>query len=239
MLVGDAPVRVDDEGLRHAVDAPVDTDATVGVGAGARVGITELGKPGLGLPGLVLVVDSVNRNDVSTRELCEQRMLVAARHAPGGEHVHERDLADQILARQPRRASLDGRQRERRHALAEQRGRQVFALVLERPVEQTEQYDGDRERRKRDNQTPGGETALTRALYPLPARTAPARADVNRDHSGATLPLRRRRGGRARRPVHHGIHRGWQTRADHRRARTRSSNARCRTRASARTAPRA
>src|ERR1700687_4844154 len=61
MLVANAAGPIDDEGLRHAIDAPIDANPPV-IGADPRIRIAERGDPGeRGIP-LVLVVDAVDRN---------------------------------------------------------------------------------------------------------------------------------------------------------------------------------
>src|SRR5262249_25940270 len=57
-LERDAAVAADQEGLRHAVDAPLDRGAAVLVGAVARERIAVAAEESAGVLGLVLVVDA-------------------------------------------------------------------------------------------------------------------------------------------------------------------------------------
>ena len=89
------PLAFDHEGLRHAVDAPVDRDAVVGVGADPRRRDCRARR---GTPpafsGASLLVDAEERARRSRSfSALEQRMLVAAGDAPAGKDVDHRHLA--------------------------------------------------------------------------------------------------------------------------------------------------
>src|ERR687891_2790267 len=62
VLVHDHTILADDEGLGHAVDAPLDADTAVLIGAGPGVGIAEVVEPFCGVLGPVLVVEAVDRD---------------------------------------------------------------------------------------------------------------------------------------------------------------------------------
>ena len=81
-LVGDAGVAADDEGFRHAVDAPFDRRAAAFVGAcrGERIAVAAEEAPRI--VGIVLVVDADQAHALVLRQLHEQRRFVMARHAP-------------------------------------------------------------------------------------------------------------------------------------------------------------
>ena len=64
MLVGDASRLVDDEGLRHPIDAEFDGDPPVEIGARAGIRVTQTVQPLARIFRLVLVVDAVDGNDV-------------------------------------------------------------------------------------------------------------------------------------------------------------------------------
>src|SRR3546814_13942862 len=87
VVPADASVAVDDEGLGHAGDAPLD-GGTAGIGADAPVGIAELGQPGGGVLRLVAVIDPVERHAGLLGQRAEEGMLSAAGHAPGSKEVH-------------------------------------------------------------------------------------------------------------------------------------------------------
>src|SRR4029077_962652 len=57
-LVGDLAVAADQEGLRHAVDAPFHRSAAVAVGAGRRERIAVPAEEAARVVGLVLVIDA-------------------------------------------------------------------------------------------------------------------------------------------------------------------------------------
>src|SRR3546814_2081600 len=90
----------DDEGLRHAVDAPVDGNAAIPVGAGPGVGIAQGIEPACGILGPVPVDEAMDRHDAFGAEPHEERMLVAAGGAPGGKDIDQRDFALEVSARQ-------------------------------------------------------------------------------------------------------------------------------------------
>ena len=89
MLEGDATVRADHEGFGHAVDAPIDRDAAIEVGAGARVGVAKCVEPTRGVLRMVLVIEAIDGRDGSRLHLHDQRMLNPTFDAPGGEHVDD------------------------------------------------------------------------------------------------------------------------------------------------------
>src|SRR3546814_15393602 len=68
-------------------------DPAIEVGAGPRIGIAQIVLPLGGVLGAVPMVDTVDRDDAVFLELHENRLLVAARRAPRGEHVDEGHLA--------------------------------------------------------------------------------------------------------------------------------------------------
>src|SRR3546814_6117762 len=104
VVPADASVAVDDEGLGHAGDAPLD-GGTAGIGADAPVGIAELGQPGGGVLRLVAVIDPVERHAGLLGQRAEEGMLSAAGQAPGSKEVHH----DHAAARQIRGCEEIGR----------------------------------------------------------------------------------------------------------------------------------
>src|SRR5450755_25629 len=93
LLVANDARSVDDKRFRHAVNAVVDADASVLVDDGRRIGIAILRKPGASVVRLVLVVETVDGNEIRLRELQQQGMLLAARDAPRRPHVEKPYLA--------------------------------------------------------------------------------------------------------------------------------------------------
>src|SRR5690606_34886554 len=92
MLVEDGAVRTDQEGFRHAVDAPVDHCAATLIHADGVIGIAELAQETERVLRLVLVVDARDPDAIILRQLHEQRMLLTARHAPRTPYVDQRYL---------------------------------------------------------------------------------------------------------------------------------------------------
>ena len=116
---------VDHEGLGHAVDAPVDADAAVGVDDGELCTDRRAARA-TAWPSrvLVLVVEADDGHDVRLRELDQQRVLDAARHAPRRPDVEQPHLALHVRRS---RACLPGlvqlRERERGRGLADRAAR--------------------------------------------------------------------------------------------------------------------
>src|SRR5918996_2930348 len=71
VLVHDHAILADHEGLGDTIDAPLDTDSPVEVGAGPGIGIAEVIEPFRGVLGPVLVVEAVDRDDAVLLELHE------------------------------------------------------------------------------------------------------------------------------------------------------------------------
>src|SRR3546814_3037692 len=90
VLVSNAAVPTDDEGLRHTVDTPVNRDPAIQIGAGACVRISQVIQPLGGVRGPVPVVETMDRDDVIRLELHEKRMLLSTGRAPGGENIDQR-----------------------------------------------------------------------------------------------------------------------------------------------------
>ena len=93
VLVDDLALAVDDERLGHAVDAPFDGRAAVAIDADRGEGIAVAAEEAARGRRLVLVVDAVELHAGPLLEGDQQRVLLHARHAPGGPEVHDRDLA--------------------------------------------------------------------------------------------------------------------------------------------------
>src|SRR5260370_41564657 len=121
MLVGNMAVASDDEVLRHAIDAPVVGYPSVASGARASVRIAYLVQPASGIIRTVLVVEPVHGHGAFFLEPHQQRVLLSASDAPGSEDVDQRHLVFEVIGRQAKRASLHGRQMERRNRASEER----------------------------------------------------------------------------------------------------------------------
>src|SRR5260370_41424526 len=74
--------------------------------------------------------------------------MLPAGDAPGGEHVDERGLADEIEIRQAESSTLHRRQAELRHRLVDQRRRNRARITVERPPEKGHQGDESCNRKK-------------------------------------------------------------------------------------------
>ncbi len=154
MLVQYPAVGSDDEGFRHAVDAPVDTGAAVEIGQHRAVGIAAAAQPladiGLG----ILVVDADQSHGAGLGQAHQERMLDLATGAPAGEEIDQQRLAEEIgiaaqrrLGRRRRfrlwKAQL--RQRKGRRRLADQRARQDPGIVAQADREEGQQHAEDQQ----------------------------------------------------------------------------------------------
>src|SRR5215831_7295590 len=96
LLVTNYALPVDDEGFRNAIHSIVDADAAVAIDDRRRVRIAVLREPGLACAGIVLVLETVDRYGLGRSELHEQRMLLAAGHAPRRPDVEQPHLASEV-----------------------------------------------------------------------------------------------------------------------------------------------
>src|SRR6266851_600593 len=92
-LVDDGPLAADDEGLRHAIDAPFDRGAAVAIDADDAERIAVAAEETPCVVGSVLVVDADELQPLVLAELGQQRRLVVTRHAPGRPDIDDTDLA--------------------------------------------------------------------------------------------------------------------------------------------------
>ena len=113
--VHDAPVAVDDEGLRHAVDAELAGDLALGVVAALDEGVAVPGKPLDRVDALVLVVESVDPDLVGHGD--EERELGEARRAPARPHIEEDGLSSELVGSELATGSEDLGQDELRKRL--------------------------------------------------------------------------------------------------------------------------
>src|SRR5258705_13344450 len=90
VLVGDAALAIDDEGLRHAVDAPFDRGASVAVDADGGEGIAVKAKEAPRRSRLVLVIDPKELDARPLFERHEKRALLRARDAPRAPETDDR-----------------------------------------------------------------------------------------------------------------------------------------------------
>src|SRR4051812_48705290 len=97
LLVTNEAALVDHIGLGHAVNAVIDADAPFRVDYREAVRIAVGGEPAQTVLALVLVVQAVERHRAGFGKLEENRMLVAARHAPRCPHVEQPDAAQPLL----------------------------------------------------------------------------------------------------------------------------------------------
>src|SRR5262249_24608240 len=97
-LVGDAAIAADEEGLRHAVDPPIDRRAAIAVGPGGNEWIAVAADEAARILGLVLVIDPDDADALILGELHEQRRFVVAGRAPRRPYVDQRDRAFEIAA---------------------------------------------------------------------------------------------------------------------------------------------
>ena len=82
MLEGDNPLAIDHEGLRHAIDAPLDAHAPVAVGAHAGIGIAQFGEKGAGIGCRIVIIDAEDFNLAALGQVHQERMFDPAGHAP-------------------------------------------------------------------------------------------------------------------------------------------------------------
>src|SRR5215471_1419981 len=132
VLRADAAGPVDEEGLRHAVDAVVHRDATAGVGSVGE-GVAELGEEALGALLLVLDVHADEGHALVLvglpAALERGGFLVARGKAPRRPEVQHHHAAAQRLEREV--AAVEGREDERGGARADQRRRDLPWVRLE------------------------------------------------------------------------------------------------------------
>src|SRR6266850_8406401 len=96
-LVADDAQLVDHVGLGHAVDAVVDADLAVDVVDRELVGIAHAFQPRQAVFALVLVVESVERHRAASGEIEQDRVLLAAAHAPRCPHVEHPDFPEHVF----------------------------------------------------------------------------------------------------------------------------------------------
>src|SRR6478752_10213753 len=97
LLVADDAALVDHVGLRHAVDAVVDADASLRVDYGEVVGIAVRGEPAQPILAPVLVVQSIDGHGARLRQLEQHRMLLPAGHAPRRPDIQQPHAAQALL----------------------------------------------------------------------------------------------------------------------------------------------
>src|SRR3546814_17011778 len=96
VLVSNAAVPTDDEGLRPTVDTPVNRDPAIQIGAGACVRISQVIQPLGGARGPVPVVETMDRDDVIRLDLPETRTLLSTGRSPAADNIDPRALSFQI-----------------------------------------------------------------------------------------------------------------------------------------------
>ncbi len=127
-LVDDGAFRADDERLGHAIDAPLDRGAAVGVGADAAERVAVAAEEAPRVVGRILVVDADELEALVLGELGQQRRFVVTGHAPGRPDIDEADLALERGGIEPGHLravglqSLERRQHGLRRGPADQRG---------------------------------------------------------------------------------------------------------------------
>ncbi len=137
-------VGADQERLGRAVDAPVDTDAAIGVETGRNVRIAQIANPAQRLGFRVAPVDAVDRHFVFGRQLQQEAVLCAATGTPGSPDVHQRELACQVGRTDCFPRIAKHRQFENRCRLANERRRQRFWIAACQPDD--EKYDQQRDK---------------------------------------------------------------------------------------------
>jgi hypothetical protein len=142
LLVADHARLVDDERLWHAVDAVVEAHRAVAVDDGHRVGVAVLREPALARGGLVLVIQADDRHHLGLAELDQQRVLLAAGHAPRCPHVEQPHLALHVGGAERLVGRVQLVARERRGRLADQRRRHL-ARIEAQPDQQEGEQDGE------------------------------------------------------------------------------------------------
>src|SRR6185369_11159883 len=172
-LVADDALAVDDEGFGHAVDAVVHAEAAFAVIQRERIRIAEASEPGERLLGFVLVVEPDHRRAARARERRQRGVLLAARDAPRSPHIQHPHRAEHFVVRENLVGLMEKRQRERRCALADERGRQLARVKREA---QREERRGDAEERER-NEAPavhGRGRLSTESAPPAAMRSVPS-----------------------------------------------------------------
>jgi len=154
LLVEDRAVARYEIAFRNAVDAPVDGRLAVRIDADRSIGIAEFAKEPQRVVVLVLVVDADDSEPRILGQFLEDRVLLPARHAPGGEDIDEGQLAGDRLGGEGRRVRTvePGHGKSRRLRANQCRGQvgdvlAVDLLVVEhlarRPGKDGENRQGD------------------------------------------------------------------------------------------------
>ena len=141
-LVGDRPVAPDDEGLRHAVDAPVDSRPAVRVEADLGVGVSLGAEKAAHVLGRILLRDAEDHHSLRLqrgvrRERHQIGMLEMAGLAPRAENIDDADMALAEIGVAQTRLAVEPGERQRRRALADQGRRQPRRVAARVQPERT------------------------------------------------------------------------------------------------------
>jgi len=96
MLEGYFAILADEEGFRHAVNAPVNGAAPGLIGSDRVIGVAQIAKETARIFGLVLVVQADDAKAVVLRQRHQHRMLLTTGRAPGRKNVEQGDLAGEL-----------------------------------------------------------------------------------------------------------------------------------------------
>src|SRR5579864_2175229 len=89
MLVDDDPLRVHEESLRGAIDAPVDRNTAATIDRDRLVRVAELHEPAARLGIVILPVKTDDRHDPGTVHIEQRLVLLAALTAPGSPDIEQ------------------------------------------------------------------------------------------------------------------------------------------------------
>src|SRR5690606_17375154 len=135
VLVADDAPGVDEEGLRRAIHAQVQAQATLGILDVQLVGVVQLAQPLLRRFALVLVVDAVNHH-AGLSQLVQHRMFVTTGRAPGGPDIDQCRLALEVIYAQGALGIVQRRQTEGRERLADQRRGQLGGIEEQTAIQE-------------------------------------------------------------------------------------------------------
>ena len=147
MFVTDHPFAVDDKGLRHTIDAPIDADVSLTVYGDYVVGISKLAQPAPGIGRSILVIESHDPDDLPSGKIVQQRMLHTTGTAPRCPDIQQPDLAAHLgSADHPLHLQQSGQFKLRR-GLIDQRRRHLSWIELQPERKENGDHDKNQQRR--------------------------------------------------------------------------------------------
>src|SRR6266496_1853355 len=171
-FVADDAELVDHVGLGNAVDAVVDADLAFEVVDRKLIGIAHALQPRQAVFALVLVVEAVERHRAAFGEIEQDRVLLAAGHAPRCPHVEDPDFPEHVLFSECLCGFAQLEQLEVGRGLADERRGHFARIERETDPEQSDERSEDSQ--GENEAIHGRYCADGTTAWPVPRRTAPA-----------------------------------------------------------------